>query len=267
MKFQIIGSGSKGNMTYIEANDTRILLDAGINLKEINRRSEIDFEKIDALLITHEHSDHISSLLSISKKLKCKIYINKKSFEALINRYPGKYDKLNVKYIEANEKYKIKNIAFMPILLSHDTANCFGFVFVSNEDKNEKECLSYITDTGFIPVPYLSLLSKSDSIIIEANHDIEMLQNSDRDWTLKQRILSVTGHMSNLMCGEVVNKLLKKKKIDNVILAHLSEECNTEELAVDTILNAIDNDYLPTIYVSKQHESLPFINAKGKNDD
>ena len=263
MRFQIIGSGSKGNMTYIEEGNTKILLDAGINLKEIERRSEIDLPSIDGLIITHEHSDHISSLLSISKKLRCKIYINKKSYDKMCLKFKDKYSSLNCEFIEANEKYKIKDISFMPLLLSHDTANCFGFVFVSKKDK---ECLAYITDTGFIPVPYLKLLGRADSIIIESNHDIEMLQNSDRDWTLKQRILSITGHMSNLMCGEIVNNLLKMKKIDNVILAHLSEECNTEQLAVDTVLEKIEGEYIPNIYVAKQQESLPFIEVRNDKD-
>ena len=171
----------------------------------------------------------------------------------------GKYKDLNVSFIEVNKKYKINDISFMPIRLSHDTANCFGFVFVNNN-----EGLAYITDTGFIPLPYLSLLKRMDSIIIEANHDIEMLQNSDRDWSLKQRILSVSGHMSNIMCGEVINNILKEKKLSNIVLAHLSEECNTEQLAVDTVLNAIEGDYVPNIYVAKQHESIPLIEVKEK---
>lgn len=257
MKFQVISSGSSGNMTYIESDNAKLLLDAGISLKEIANRSDVDLSKLDGILITHEHTDHISNLLSIVKKAKCKVYMAEASFKKMVSKYPGKYEKLDVSFIEENKKYKIKDINFMPLLLSHDTVCCFGFVFVS-----KGESLAYITDTGFVPIPYYNILNRVDSIIIESNHDIEMLQNSDRDWSLKQRILSVKGHMSNVMCGEVLNKILKKNKLTNIVLAHLSEECNDEKIAIDTIYEMLDGDYIPKIYVAKQDRSLEMINVK-----
>ena len=259
MKFKVIGSGSKGNMTYIESKECKLLLDAGINLKEIAKRSDIDLTDIDGILITHEHIDHISSLQLIIKKTKCKVYMNRDSYEAMVNKYPGKYEKINVCFIDANTKYKIKDIMLMPIQLSHDTVSCYGYIFVSN-----KESLGYITDTGFIPIPYFDILNRLDTIIIESNHDIEMLQNSDRPWVLKQRILSVHGHMSNIMCGEALNKILRTKNLKNVVLAHLSEECNDEKIAIDTILESIEGDYIPNIFVAKQYESLDFLEVKPK---
>jgi len=254
MRFQVLASGSAGNMTYIESKDTKILLDAGISLKEVARRGNIDFSSLDAILITHEHSDHISNLLTISKKIKCKIYMSKICYEKMIEKDPSKYEKLPIEFLNANEKYRIKDINFMPLELSHDSADCFGYFFVSC-----KESLAYLTDTGFVPIPYLSLLNKANSLIIESNHDIEMLQNCDRPWPLKQRILSVNGHMSNLMCGEVLNRILKENKLKNVVLAHISRDCNTEELAIDTVLAQIEGDYIPKIYLAKQDESLEFI--------
>ncbi len=257
MRFQVLSSGSAGNMTYIESKDTRLLLDAGISLKEIERRSDIDLSKLDGIIISHEHGDHISNLASIAKKAKCKVFISEASFKKMLVKYPKKYDKLNVAFIEENKKYKIKDINFMPLLLSHDAACCLGFVFVS-----DKESLAYITDTGFIPIPYYNILNRVNSLIIESNHDIEMLQNSDRDWSLKQRILSVHGHMSNVMCGEVLNKILKVNKLSNVVLAHLSQECNDEKIAVDTIMSLIEGDYIPKIYVAKQDDSIEMLDVK-----
>ena len=128
------------------------------------------------------------------------------------------------------------------------------FIFVCNE-----KSIAYCTDTGFIPLPYIDILKKVDCFIVEANHDVEMLLQSDRSWYLKNRILSVKGHMSNKICGEVLNNILVSKKLKKVVLAHLSEECNEPELAVDTVLENIENEYIPEIYVAKQNEALPLL--------
>ncbi len=138
--------------------------------------------------------------------------------------------------------------------LSHDTSSCYGFIFA-----HQKRSLAYITDTGFLPLPYIELLKKVDHLIIESNHDIVMLNESDRTWALKQRILSVRGHMSNYICAQIINTVVQEKRLKTVILAHLSEECNTEELAVDTVLAAIKGDYVPEIKVAKQYEALELI--------
>lgn len=257
MRFQVIASGSSGNMTYIESDKTHILLDAGVNLKEATKRSGLEFNNIDGILITHEHSDHISSLATIAKKMNCNVYMNENSYNKLKERYPNKYDDLKVVFIKENVTYNIGDIRFMPLLLSHYSVNCYGYVFVTKEDS-----FAYITDTGFIPTPYFEIFKKIDSIIIESNHDIEMLQESDRDWFLKQRILSVHGHMSNITCGEVVNKILKENKLKKVVLAHLSRECNEEHLAIDSLMEAIEGDYIPEIIVAHQFEATALLEVK-----
>ena len=261
MKFKILASGSKGNMTYIEAKDTRIILDAGLSFKEIALRSDIDLSKIDAILLTHEHSDHISNLLPLLKRTNAVLYANKKSIENLIKVKHYNFDGIKIQYLQNNKKYLIKDISIFTMELSHDASNCNGFIFSC-----EKETFGYITDTGLVPLVYMELLKKVDTLIIEANHDIEMLNDSDRPWYLKQRILSFKGHLSNITCGEVLNRLLKEKKIKKVVLAHLSEECNEEHLAIDTVLGLIEGDYIPKIYVAKQRESLNFIEV-AKDED
>ncbi|HHU55835.1 MAG TPA: MBL fold metallo-hydrolase [Acholeplasmataceae bacterium] len=254
MRFNIIASGSKGNMTIIEGNDTRLLLDAGISLREAKRRFDFDHENFDGIIISHEHSDHVQFLITIAKRLKTTIYITKESFEVLLSRYKEKLIGLKFKYIEANTRYKIKNISFLTLRLSHDAASCLGFIFF-----NETTSFGYITDTGFLPIPYINLLKRVDALVIEANHDVEMLHNSNRPWTLKERIFSVKGHMSNYICGQVLNSILEANKLKLIVLAHLSTECNTEELAVDTILELIKSDYIPKIVVAKQTEATGFL--------
>lgn len=258
MRFQVVSSGSKGNLTFIETKETRILLDAGIGLKEIARRTSIDLNYIDAILITHEHSDHVSSLLSIAKKTKATIYVEKETFNVIQSKSKYSFEGLKVCYIEGNKKYKINDLTFYTLVLSHDCSCCLGYIFI-----NDNESLAYITDTGFVSIPYINLLKKVDSLIIESNHDVEMLMNSERPWYLKERILSIKGHMSNVICAEIVNKVVENRKVKNIVLAHLSEECNDEKLAIDTIIAGIECDYIPNIQVAYQREALPFIEVRG----
>ena len=251
MKYQVIASGSKGNLIYIEAANTKVLIDAGISFKQANARCDFDYKNIDAIFVTHEHSDHIAHLAMYLKKTKATLYVNELTFKEIVHRHGFDYKDYDIKFIEANKKYKVKDLIFMPMLLSHDVKNCFGFIFIY-----KKASLAYIADTGFIKTPYITLLKNVRHLIIESNHDIQMLNDSDRPRELKNRILSINGHMSNITCGEVLNKVLDSKTLEVVTLAHLSEECNTPEIAVDTVLEKIKGDYLPTIRVAKQHEAL-----------
>ena len=263
MRFQIISSGSKGNCTYIETEGTKILLDAGISMREISKRSEISLMDINAILITHEHSDHTSNLLTIAKKINATIYVEKETFEVIKRKNKNSFAGLKVCYIEGNKKYKINDLTFYTMLLSHDCSCCLGYIFINNN-----ESLAYVTDTGFVSIPYINLLKKVDSLIIEANHDVEMLMESDREWYLKERILSIKGHMSNIICAEIVNKVLQTKKVNKIILAHISEECNDEKLAIDTVMNGIEGNYIPRIYVAYQRKALPILEVMGdKNED
>ena len=259
MKYQVIASGSKGNLVYIEAANTKVLIDAGISFKQANARFDFDYKNIDAIFITHEHSDHIGHLAMYLKKTKATLYVNELTFKEIVHKHGFDYKDYNIKFIEANKKYKVKDLIFMPMILSHDVSNCFGFIFIY-----KKASLAYITDTGFIKTPYIALLKNVRHLIIEANHDIQMLNDSNRPRELKNRILSINGHMSNITCGEVLNKILEAKNLEVVTLAHLSEECNTPEIAVDTILEKIDGDYLPKIRVAKQHEAIDLVEI---NDD
>ena len=262
MKFQVISSGSGGNITYIESDNTHILLDAGITLKELSSRVNIDLNNIDAVIITHDHGDHTRGLIPILHKTKAVLYINKDVLEYLVKQKHFDFSGIKVQYIENNKKYLIKDVSIFTMELSHDAINCNGFIF-----SNGKESLAYVTDTGLVPLVYMKLLAKVDTLIIEANHDIEMLNESDRPWFLKQRILSFKGHLSNITCGEVLNKLLEKKKISQVVLAHLSQECNKEEIAIDTVMSLIEGDYLPKFVIAKQFEALDLMDVLVKNNE
>lgn len=254
MNFQVISSGSKGNLTMINTNEQTILIDAGISLKDLQSRVNFEINKVDAIFITHEHIDHIKYIESIARNFDATIYMNEDSFNKVKFKYFKDLNGLKFKFIKPNEQIKLNSLKILPINLQHDVECCYGYIIVE-----DNKAMAYCTDTGFIPLPYIEMLKKVDSIIIEANHDIEMLLHSNRPWHLKNRILSVKGHMSNKICGEIVNKILEGNRLKTIVLAHLSEECNTEELAVDTVLENLTYENIPEIYVAKQKEALPII--------
>lgn len=262
MKFQVLSSGSSGNMTYIESENTKIILDAGLTLKEINNRSDIDLSSINAILLTHCHIDHTSCLMPLLRKTNAVLYSHRSVIEYLKEKRKYDFTGFKIQYLENNKKYLIGDIAVFTMELSHDVDNCNGFIFGCN-----KESLAYVTDTGLVPLIYMELLKKVDTLIIESNHDIEMLNESERPWFLKQRILSFKGHLSNITCGEVINKLLENKKISQIVLAHLSQECNEEHVCIDTIMSIIEGDYIPIIHIAKQFESLPMMEVKINNEN
>jgi len=256
MRFRVLSSGSSGNMTYIETKNTKIILDAGIGTNNFFAKYGIDLKTIDGVVITHEHTDHTMSIKALLNRTQAPLYINKASYDLLLQKNPTIRAR-EIQYLEANCQYLIGDIKVFTLLLNHDAANCFGFIFANNG-----EYLAYVTDTGVLAEPYLELLKKADSIIIEANHDTEMLLESERSWYLKQRILSCDGHLSNQVCGTILNEVIKAHKVKTIVLAHLSDECNTEECAMDTVLKEIEGDYLPKFYIAKRRQPLPTLEVK-----
>lgn len=252
MKFCTIGSGSKGNMVYIETKEAKVIVDVGISLRESNRRitdMDIDFEDVDAIIISHEHSDHVRFLGTFMKKTKATLYINELSFANLPVYVKQSLGDIKVKFIEENKKYKIKDLDLLTLKLSHDSSNVFGFIFI-NDDKR----LAYITDTGFLPLQYINLLKDIDGLIIECNHDIQMLMESNRPLELKHRILSPRGHMSNHICLQVLLSVLNERhKI--VLLAHLSEDCNSVDIVEEEVINEAKKLYDTKIQIAAQYEA------------
>lgn len=254
MRFCVIASGSKGNMTYVEAKDTRLLIDAGITLAAANKRcSDIDLSNITDILITHEHSDHIHYIDTVLKKTNANLYISKKSFmnlrKDLINRLKG----YNIKFIEEESRYFIGDFEVLTLALSHDSADVFGYI-INHQGKS----LAYITDTGVFPNRYKDLLKTVDGLIIEANHNVEMLINSDRDIYLINRILSAKGHLSNQVCFEILNEYLTSKT-KYVILAHISEDCNNDECLDVEIISKLKDKYEGEILIARQREAIKVI--------
>lgn len=250
MKVIVLSSGSKGNTTYIETNNTRILIDAGNTCKYIiNKLNEynIDPATIDAILITHTHSDHIKGLPVLLKKINPCVYITEKMYPYL--EYLENY------HIIKENILTIKDITIEVIKTSHDTEDSVGYI-INNNDKS----IVYITDTGYINQKYFNTLKNRDIYIMESNHDIEMLNNSSYPFATRQRILSDKGHLSNYDSAKYLSNFIGDKT-KYILLAHLSEENNTKELAYNTLTDRLNKENITfeNIIITTQNKETEFI--------
>lgn len=253
MKISILSSGSKGNSVLINASNTKILIDLGVTksyteerLKELN----VDPKEIDAILITHTHVDHIQGLKVFLKKYHPKLYVNK-IILSLLHEFIDNFD------YELYDKssFKIKNLNIDVIKTSHDVKGSVGFIVKEND-----RSLVYITDTGYINNKYFEKLSNHNLYIMESNHDIEMLMNGKYPFHLKKRILSDKGHLSNDDAAYYLSEFIGDKT-KTIILAHLSDDNNTQEKALNTLNNVLNskNKKVKNIIVAKQKQRTDWI--------
>ncbi len=244
MRVIILGSGSKGNSTLLIGNNKKILIDVGFSypkmLMNLNKYN-VKPSDIDAILITHTHTDHIGGLQTFIKKNSIPVYTNEKML-------PGLTKIVNEELLNVmDDEYSIGEFNIMCIHTSHDAPGSVGFVI--NDDKSN---LVYVTDTGYINKTYLKKLINKDVYIFESNHDINMLMTGPYPYILKQRVLSDKGHLSNELSGNYLKEIIGKKT-KRIILAHLSEINNTPEIALDTVKKIVNNDKI-LIETASQNE-------------
>ena len=249
MKFCVLGSGSSGNMTYIEAGNTKIIIDCGISYPDaVKRAPHLDIKDVSAVFISHEHTDHVKFLPTFVKRTKAIIYIHKKTFEALKPEIRNALVGLKIAFIEGDSCYKIGDMDICTCTLLHDAANNFGFI-IRAFDKQ----IGIFTDTGIFPTRYKHLLSNLDAFMIEANHNIEMLQNSERPYQVINRTLSSTGHISNKACYDLLKEVLTDK-VKYVILGHVSLDCNSLSCINEEIISKF-NDIDTRFIIAKRNEA------------
>jgi len=228
-------SGSSGNCIFISYNDTAILIDAGVSGRRIEAALAgigESIDKIEAIFITHEHSDHISGAGILSRRHNIPIYANSETWVAMRSEL-GKIKSEFIRHIEPGELTSVGDIAIKSFPIPHDAVCPVGYnIFI----KDKK--LTIATDIGHMDEELLSNLEKSEMVLLESNHDVEMLKTGRYPWPLKQRILGDKGHLCNDMAGKVVAHLAKcgTKKF---LLGHLSKENNFPELAYRTVCNAL----------------------------
>lgn len=253
MKVAVLSSGSKGNSTYLETKNKRFLIDAGRNytyLKEALSQINVDIKTIDYILISHNHNDHISALKTLVSKTKATVLISEKMLYEIedLKDYPH--------IIVLEDELNLDDVLITSFKSSHDAIDSRNFVI---EEAGVK--LAYVTDTGYVNNKYFKLLKNLDCYLFESNHDVELLQHGPYPAWLKKRVLSDEGHLSNKSCSFYLTKLVgdKTKKI---VLIHLSETNNLEEIALDTIHNTFleYNIDFHDIICARQNEVTEVIN-------
>lgn len=231
MKICNLASGSKGNCTYIESKSTSILIDEGLCVTEFLKRAaivDIDVKSIKAIVVTHEHTDHVKGVARLAKLLNSKVYMHPKSLFKLKD-IPAKIAQVNM-----DEQFCIDDLCITPFRLPHDSAYNQGYTVC-----DELASFSIATDLGVANSNVVERLAKSDCVLLESNHDLDLLKKGSYPYVLKQRILSNLGHLSNHDCANVAVELAKGN-VKRLILGHLSEDNNTPELAFENTRSALE---------------------------
>lgn len=253
LKFYTLFSGSTGNCSFLTNGETRILIDAGVSCKRVTDAllscSE-DVTKTDALLITHEHSDHVAGVDVLCRRKKVPLYANREALDRMILS-DEVYD--SAVRIAENEPFSVGDIKITPFLTPHDTPRPLGFVF---EDLKTGNKLGYASDLGHISPDVERAMTACDAIYIESNHDIDMLFSGSYPYSLKQRVANKRGHLSNAACGEFLRKTCSVGT-KYVMLGHLSRENNSPRLAYETSKDALLLDDIRAgsdmlLYVAKE---------------
>ena len=247
MKVKVLASGSKGNSTLIRTDKINLLIDCGVTYQYLASELEkinVTPKDLDAILITHTHSDHIKGLTSLVKKTGLKVFI----LEEMLDEIKSKIPYENINYY-TNPLY-IDDLKIELIRISHDVEGV-GFI-IENNDRN----LVYITDTGYINRKYLPKMKNKNVYIIESNHDEEMLMEGPYPYILKQRVISDHGHLSNTTTAGYLREIIGDRT-STIVLAHISENNNTEELAYNTTKEMLEENNLEKkVIIAKQYESL-----------
>ena len=246
LNFCSLYSGSSGNCLFVENNSTKILVDCGVSGKKVCEGLEsIDkkIEDIDAIIVTHEHSDHVQSLGLISKKYNIPVYANTETWQAM----PAQSQKIqesNKKTFNNDNDFEIGNLLIHPFSTPHDAANPCGFNIYSGNRK-----ISIATDLGHMDNIILENLKGSSFILLESNYDPEILKVSKYPYILKQRIAGPNGHLSNSTAGKTIGYLMQND-LKTVMLGHLSKENNFPELAYQTVVEELINQNIDTNEIS-----------------
>ncbi len=249
MEIKTIASGSKGNCSIVLCDETKFIIDMGISyltLKKSLEENSLSFEQFTGILITHNHKDHINGLASLIKKTNLQAFIPQEMYDGLKEVLP----KDRCEFID--DEFKINDITIELIHTSHDAPYSVGFIITQND-----KSLVYVTDTGYINRKYLNKMQDKDLYLIESNHDEVMLMDGPYPRFLKERVISDKGHLSNTTTAKYLKKLIGPKT-KTILLAHISETNNTEELALETTKKTLENTNIE-ILIAKQYEESPMI--------
>jgi phosphoribosyl 1,2-cyclic phosphodiesterase len=262
LRVSILASGSSGNLTLLETETTRILVDAGLGKRETLARLaavESNIDHLDAVLITHEHTDHSNGLPQVLGLWKPPLYVTQATMEALQRILPDTFGKRlrGVETIQAGQSFTVGNIDVHAFAIPHDAADPVGFTFRTSGTK-----VAICTDLGYLPNHVRVHLRQTDCLILESNHDLDMLKVGPYPWVVKQRVLSRTGHLSN----HAVSEFLADPEgfdscVRHLVLAHVSEENNNPDLVRISAEEALlrrpaESSFTGEVLIASQHIPL-----------
>ncbi len=238
----VLASGSRGNCALIASSSTRILLDAGISCRETFKRLKLlgeDPHRLSAILITHEHSDHVYGLLTLAKKLSVPVFMTGATHHAwnraMRNDLGEAPELAHLEFFCSGRHLQIGDIAITPFTIPHDAEDPVGFTFRAEGVK-----VAFATDLGYLPPNVSDHLGGCDLLVMESNHDLEMLRGGPYPWSVKQRVMSRVGHLSNESLADFFTSDYDGGAA-YIVLAHLSEQNNHPDLALGAAEKALSS--------------------------
>jgi phosphoribosyl 1,2-cyclic phosphodiesterase len=235
MRFSSIGSGSAGNGLIIEQGSTRLLLDCGFGLRDTEHRLariSLTPNQLTGILITHEHEDHAGGVFKLARKYQIPVWLTHGTFRMIEKNLPTEPLQLNI--IDSHSRFNINELEVGPFPVPHDAREPVQYVF-TNGDKT----LGVLTDTGCSTPHIQEMLSGCDALMLECNHDIDMLMNGIYPMSLKQRVSGRLGHLDNISAANILRNL-DNRHLKHIIAAHLSEKNNKPELAIDALSSVLN---------------------------
>ncbi len=252
VRFTILGSGSNGNCAYLETGETRLLIDAGFSGKQIRERLATISrapESLNGILITHEHSDHIQGLVGLAAKLNLPIYCNRLTKEGIESQLGIK---INCQMFATGGSFEIGDVVVDTFSVPHDAYDPVGFLLRTNCGN-----IGFLTDLGHATKLILERVRSANILVLETNHDVKMVQeDTKRPWSLKQRILSRHGHLSNEAGAEVAEKVVSAE-MKHMFLGHLSRDCNKPELANRVVTQRLQKIGANHVQVTVTSQDVP----------
>lgn len=241
-----LASGSKGNCIYLGTKSTKILIDAGISTRAIKAKLAeigVTLDQIDAVLISHEHTDHIAGLKVLASKMNIPILANGETAKGIASflKHVPKF-----KIFGTGETFEFGDFEVHPFTIQHDTPDPVAFTI-----KTDKHKMGFCTDLGFATTLVEQRLKECDYLYLEANHTPHMVHASARPMVYKQRVLGRHGHLSNEDCASLVERIMHNN-LKKIYLAHLSEECNAPDAALNTVKKSI-KEHAVDVLVAHQH--------------
>jgi phosphoribosyl 1,2-cyclic phosphodiesterase len=238
LRFTVLSSGSTGNATVVATDSATVLIDVGLSgkkIEELMNEREVSGRDLDAVLVTHEHSDHIKGLGAFARKHELPVYANEKTWSAMMGKI-GELPEAQRKILPTDGVMEIADLRIESYAISHDAVEPVGYCFYADGVK-----LSLATDLGYVSEKVLRQLHNSDVLVLESNHDVNMLRMGRYPWNIKRRILGDTGHLSNEAAGDALCNLLTGN-LRRVYLAHLSREHNQMDLAKLTVNTVLEDN-------------------------